>query len=531
MSDCGGAISGKVIRNTLYNTLGRFWGVIIALFLTPYIISHLGIERYGVWAFVSALIGYFGLLDFGVSASFVRYIAEFNAKKDCRSINELVNTGFVFYSLFGLAIFLLAVNYLPPLVGFFKIPSGLMDEAMFVFLTGIFIFMFSNAISPFSAIPSGLQRMDVQNGLSIALSLPNVAGTIFVLEKGYGLKGLMVSTLCVFLLSAIASVVIAFRLIPGLEFKPFSFCKRKMMVCLFNFGSRFQLARISGAVTAQTDKMLITYFLTVGMVTFYQLGNSLVSYSASIAYLLVAALMPAFTEIATTGGREMLVEAYFRSMKYLVFVIVPIFFFLVLAAPQIIFMWIGLGYGQSVAIARILAAGLLLNTLAQVAVSVCVAIDKPGLVAKASLIIIFLGVCLSFIFIRLFGFTGVAWGSAIAVNIGTSFFLYRLHGELKIANRKMARLALPFFYSAAGAYGIAWLAETFFFHAGGSPTRLAVLGLLSFKFVIFCCIYVAGVLYARVFDDYEKNLVMQRFPFLVRLTGRRAPAAEKTDAL
>ena len=508
-------LSGKILKNTAYNTLGRGWSTLVALFLTPYIIHRLGVERYGIWAFVSAIVGYFGLLDFGISSSFVRYIAQFNAKKDIRSINELVNTGFVFYALFGMAVFLLATRFMHPLAVFFKIPGALMPEAIFVFLTGIFIFMCSNAISPFTAVQTGLQRMDIQNNLAIAVSLPNIAGTVYVLEKGYGLPGVMVVMLCIFLLNSIASVIIAFRLLPGLEFRPFTACTKKMMVCLFNFGSRFQLARISGVVTSQTDKMLITYFFTVGMVTFYQLGSSLVSYSSSVAALLVAALMPAFTELATTGSRAELLEAYFRSLKYLGFVIVPVFFFLILAAPQILFMWVGLGYGKSVAITRILAVGFFLNTLAQVSASVCIAVDKPGLMARASVIIIVLSVGLSLVLLKLFGFNGVAWGSAAAVNIGTCYFLYRLHGHLAIPNRKMVRIVLPFLFSAAVAYAAAWGVELLFFRPGGAPlTRLTVLGLLAVKFTVFAALYAVGVFRARVFDSFEKKLVAERFPFL-----------------
>ena len=93
-------ISHKIIRNSVFNILGRAWGALVALFLIPYIIKYIGVERYGVWALVGVLTGYFGLLDFGIGYAFSKYIAEFYAKKDYDEINRIVNTGFVFYFLF-----------------------------------------------------------------------------------------------------------------------------------------------------------------------------------------------------------------------------------------------------------------------------------------------------------------------------------------------------------------------------------------------------------------------------------------------
>lgn len=56
------SISEKIMRNTKFNALGYFWGILIIL--TPYIIHHLGIERVGMWVIIGVLVSYFGILDF-----------------------------------------------------------------------------------------------------------------------------------------------------------------------------------------------------------------------------------------------------------------------------------------------------------------------------------------------------------------------------------------------------------------------------------------------------------------------------------
>ena len=67
------SISQKIIRNTTFNIIGRFWRILVALVLTPYIIRYIGIERYGIWALIGVVTSYFGLIDFGIGTSFIRF--------------------------------------------------------------------------------------------------------------------------------------------------------------------------------------------------------------------------------------------------------------------------------------------------------------------------------------------------------------------------------------------------------------------------------------------------------------------------
>ena len=207
-------LSQKIIRNTIFSIIGRFWGVLVALFLTPYIIHHIGVERYGIWAVIGVLTGYFGLLDFGVGSSFVKYIAEFYTKKDWGKMNQLVNSGIVFYSIFAIFIIGLGFVLINLLLPIFKIPPHLYHEASFVFLFGIALIGVSSALSAFGSVADGLQRMDISSKVGLVMSIPNIAGVIYFLEKGYGLRGLIINNGIVLGLNNIIDIIIAFKLLP-----------------------------------------------------------------------------------------------------------------------------------------------------------------------------------------------------------------------------------------------------------------------------------------------------------------------------
>jgi O-antigen/teichoic acid export membrane protein len=510
------SISHKIVRNTFSNIAGRFWGIAVAVFLTPYIIGHIGVERYGIWALVGVITGYFGLLDFGIGSSFVKYIAEFYARKEHEKINSLINTGFIFYSALGLVIIGLAAVSMGLLLFFLKIPLVFHDESSFVIFLGVVLFVGSNALSPFVALQTGLQRMDIINKVSIAVSIPSILVTMYVLEHGFGLRGLMINNAIVFVMTSVVNIVVAFRILPGLRINVMKF-DRVMFAKLFTFGYRIQLARLSTVVTAQTDKILIVYFLSIGLVTYYQLGSSMIYYAVSVCGLLVSALMPAFTEIEAKGDRGVLVDAYLRSAKYLSAVTVPIFIFLMFIASKVIFVWMGLGYSKAILVIRILCVGFMINTIAQPATAVCMAIDRPQFMSIASVIIVFLNVGLSLVLVKIFGFFGIAWGSALAVNIGTIYFLSKVHAALQVPLQKLFSRIATYLIPSVAAAVVAGAVDLVVMAQGIIVTRVISLWMAVIQFLIFGLVYSGWVYYAGLFDLRDVEFVQQKIPFLYRI--------------
>jgi len=397
-----------------------------------------------------------------------------------------------------------------------KIPPAFHNEASFTIFVGIVLFTASNALSPFSALQVALQRMDIINKISIAVSVPSILGTIYFLENGYGLRGLMLNNAIIFVITSVINIIISFKILPGLKVNILRFDK-SMFHKLFAFGCRVQLARISGVVTTQTDKFLIVYFLGVGLVTYYQLGSSIIYSAISICGLLVSALMPAFTEIEAKGQREILVNSYLRSVKYMSAVTVPLFVFLMVVAPKVIFVWMGLGYGRSILVIRILSFGFLMNTIAQVAAAVCIAIDRPQFMSIASAIIVILSIALSIILVKIFGFLGIAWGSALSVNIGTLYFLAKLHKNLQVPLKKFFCHIGAYLVPSAAAAAISLLIDFAALGEGMAVHRIFALWMAVAQFIIFVGVYAAWIYYAGLYDRRDVEFIQQKMPLAYRL--------------
>jgi O-antigen/teichoic acid export membrane protein len=502
-----GALTDKLLKNTFFNTIGRFWGIAVNLLLTPYIISRIGIERFGVWAVVAVLTGYLGLLDFGVGSSFVKFIAQYDTKKEYHKLNQVINTGFFFNLGLGIIIIFLGLTLINPLLGFFSIPALLRQEARFVFLVGIVLFAISNTCEVFIAIPNGLQRMEITNLIKMIITIPKIGGTIFFLENGYGLSGLMLNSLLIYLCYLGLTLIAINKILPQWNFNPACF-KIGMLRELFDFGIKFQLTRVSMAINTNIDKIFISHFLTLALVTYYQLGSTIIMKFQEFSLLLVSAFIPAASELFALGDKDKLVKLYHRGTKYVTMLALPLATLIFVFAPLIMLIWMGPGYLNSVRLIQWLTPAVALNLLAYPGVTISLGIGKPELILKAAIFQILLNVLLNLALILRFGFIGVIWGTAISYVVISFIFLKDFHQHIDIPPGsfylKLVGKPLGFcFVMAAPLYLINHKLKLF----NMAGNRLGAFLLFAVNSVVFLAGY--GLLLSKsgYLDTYDKELV------------------------
>ncbi|MCM8796404.1 MAG: oligosaccharide flippase family protein [Candidatus Omnitrophica bacterium] len=511
------SISKKIIRNTIYNISGRFFNAIIWVFLTPYVIQRIGADRFGILAIVGGVTGYFGLLDLGIGVSFVKFIAEFYAKRDYEKINEVANSGFFFYLLFtGITIAFLPF-VIHPLIKTLAIPNYLYDEAVFAFWGGIIIFSISSMASIFFAIQNGLQRMDIVNKLGILFSVPMVIGTIFFLEHGYGLRGLVINGVIIFVISSIANIIVAFRILPELKISPRLF-REEMFKRLFGFGFKLQIARVSSMVCLNIDKFLIAYFLPIATVTTFQLGSSVVEQVKAVSLLFMSALIPACSEVNAKNGRAELIDVYTKSTKYLALVVIPLFVFAITCARQVMFIWMGAGHERAAWIIQILGIGwgcaVVVGGIRSVMVQT---LAKTEIEMKSGLIAIIFNIPLSVILVVKFGLQGVAFGTSISLIISAIYGNMKLHKELNLSFWPFIKATILKIFAVSAFVGIVvWYiisASSNFWELN----RVTAVFVFIIEAALFFAIYLILLTYVKPLDNADVNILSRGKMYFTRV--------------
>jgi O-antigen/teichoic acid export membrane protein len=512
------SLSQKLVRNTLYNVLGKSWGIFLSLLLVPFLLAYLGLERFGLWALFGVVAGYFSLLDFGFGSSFVKYISEFQTRSDFDRLNQVVRIGLVFYGLLSLVVAALVVPCLPIIPRLFRVDSSLLDEARFVLGAGIAVLFIQNTLSVFTAVIQGLQRMDLSNKTHVAVASFRAVGIVTCIVGDYGLRGLMINQMVVAAGNGVAMMILSYRQLPQLRLRPWRW-DRALWRRMFTFGTQVQVSRVAQMIAFQMDRLLVGYFFSVASVAFYDVAIRVSSAMRTLPLLLTSAIVPAASELDTRENRPALCRLHLLGSKYLVFSSLPLAAFVLLHARQMIFVWVGPGFEPASVVLQLLAVGYFLNLVSGTASTIAMGMGRPGLEMRYGVVMAILNLGFSLFWIWAIGLYGAALGSALALGCGSIYFVYLFHRLIEQPLGSFVRLFRAPLAAVILAALLTFLAGGWF-STSGEVSRLYGGMQLVGRLALFAAVYLLSIWRMAYFARDEMTPVLGKIPWLQRSADR-----------
>src|SRR3954468_21217260 len=115
------AIANRVSFNVVGNLFNTLLNAFCGFLILPFLIGQLGRETYGFWTLIVGTVGYFLVLDLGVSGAIGRLVAAHRAKNDIAAVNVVISTTTIL--LFGVSAVVLVLAFFHP-VSFLLAVSG-----------------------------------------------------------------------------------------------------------------------------------------------------------------------------------------------------------------------------------------------------------------------------------------------------------------------------------------------------------------------------------------------------------------------
>src|ERR1700746_3645028 len=91
----------KLARGSMLRFLNLVATTLVSILIMPFVVRMLGDRLYGLWTLVAALIGFYGVLDLGLSRATTRYLAGALGSGDEDECNRVFNTGLRLYLMLG----------------------------------------------------------------------------------------------------------------------------------------------------------------------------------------------------------------------------------------------------------------------------------------------------------------------------------------------------------------------------------------------------------------------------------------------
>jgi O-antigen/teichoic acid export membrane protein len=414
-------LKAKALKNVGWNWLGAAANLIVGFFISPLILHKLGDEAFGAWVLIFSLTGYYGIFDFGIRSSIVKYVAEFQATGERARLNTIINTAF--FTCSGVAIVLFAVVGSASLFlgAVFHFSPGVEHTARALFLLVGFAAALGLPLSVFAGVLEGLQEFYVLNATQAAASVLRALLILLALHRG---MGLLTAALITVALPLLSYGMYAWKVMRAVPFQlGWSFLDRCTFRRMFQYSVLSFLSIVAFRLRFQTDAVLIGAMLSSSAITYFSIGSKLLNYS----FLLMAGLgqifVPMSSQFDAAGDKERLRKLFVLGNQACALTVFPISAVLVVLGKPIIDVWVGSRYESSYVILLILLVPSILSHVQGGSRQILYGTGRHRVLAIVSLGEGIVNVVLSIAFIHYWGVVGDAFGTAIPLTLTSVFFL------------------------------------------------------------------------------------------------------------
>lgn len=503
----GRASGGRLLSGTLWNAFGRGLPLLLALALTPVLVSQMGVERWGLFTLALALVGVFGVFDLGVGAALTRALAERIGTGQREGAAELAGAAISALTVLSMVIAGIAFAFVPWLVErALNTPPALQAEAVAAFRL---LCLAAPLVVVNAALWGALaahQRFREANLVTMPVAAMYYVGPALMLMVWQSLVGVILALLACRLANTLSYWWLARRDLPGLR------------PALPRWASVGPLVRMGGWMSASgvltqallyADRFLVGALLTLSAVAFYATPLDLVMRMWILPVAVAQALLPAMAS-AYVAHQAATAGLLRRGALLVMATVLPACLVLVAAGPEILRLWLGAEFAAGGGrVLQILSVGIFFSCAAFAPGALLDAIGRPDVNAKWQLAQAAVFLPLSALGLVWLGIEGAAaaWAARCAVDAaGRLFLVARLYPAAAAAARA---LALPL---AAGGAGLALLLPF------TAPATLAALGAAALPG------FLAAALLALTPEERRDARGLLRRPWRIRAVLRGEPA-------
>ncbi|MEN3276831.1 MAG: hypothetical protein V7631_2621 [Massilia sp.] len=438
----------RLFHNAWSNLLGAAVPALAALATVPLVVAGLGQAGYGVYALVTAIVGYFAIIDINVTAGSVKFIAAQHARGEDERVAETLCFGLAVYALIGTVGGLALYAGAGLLVtGVFTVPAALTEEAIACLQLAALGFLLGQLQSYLHSVPQALMRFDISGRMEMVFGTLVPLLTVAVLWLGLGLFEVIALRVaasavhCLLLWRAIR------RMLPGLRRR---WPGRDLRRGILGFSAYAFLSRFATLSYAHADKLIIGALVGVGGLAYFSVAATLANRVLGLTFRLSGVFFPAASALAADGELARLDRAYVKATRYVVYLNAAMLVLLAVFAHPLLAYWMGPDFARGGAtVLAVMALSQFVDSLTSLPSLVNDGMGHPRLSglfavgrALVGLVIVYLGVAG-------WGIDGAAWGHLAASLVFTSAFLIVVHG--RTVPTRLARLCAHGYLPGIGA--------------------------------------------------------------------------------
>jgi O-antigen/teichoic acid export membrane protein len=420
----------KLEKIQIIKNVGSSWfalgvNILVGIFLSPFILHRLGDAAFGIWVLIFSLTGFYGIFDFGIRSSIIRYVSKYTATNDQDEVNGLINTAMFTYTGVGvLSELITVVGCIYVDRAFHVLPEFQSTARWLLFVVGTSVAL-GFPLGVFGGMLEGLQKFYILNWTNVVSSLLRVALIVFYLNRGAGLLTVALITVGLPLLASFVRAAVALRSLP-VTFA-WKYVERSSFRHMANYSGITFMIIVASRLRFKTDALVIGKFLGAAAITYFYAGSRLVDYAGEVVSSLAQIFVPMSSQSDAAGNMDRLRKIFVAGNRACAFTTLPMTAVFIILGKSVIEVWVGKQYvAQGYPVLLTLIVPYTLMLVQSASGRILFGMGKHGKLAIVSLIEGVANVVLSILLVRPFGIIGDAIGTAIPL-AGTFLFFMPFH--------------------------------------------------------------------------------------------------------
>lgn len=393
-------------------------GNLIPFIYTPIMLRLLGQAEYGLYGIASSIMGYLGLLNFGIGGSIVRYLSKYRAIGDEQAEARVAGLFIKIYSvvcgLILVAGFVFAANI--QIYG-----RSLTADEIETLRTLVVLMTINTAIflpfSVFSSIVLAHERYVFSKVVGMLCTIAGPLLNIVLLYCGFGSVGLVVTSTA---LNFISYGLYTWYCIKKLNIRPsFGRTEPGLLNEILHFSAFVFLASMVDVLYWSTDKLIIGWAIGSVATAVYNVGATFNTYVTGLSSALSGLLVPKLTNMAVKDAPKEQFSEIFIKVGRLQFIIISFIVSAFVAfGRQFIAIWAGPEYHEAYYVALLTMIPVTVPLIQNTGLNILYALNRHKFRSIVYTCVAIANVGLTFWWVKDFGIIGAAMATCIAYVIG-----------------------------------------------------------------------------------------------------------------
>ncbi len=317
-------------------------------FLTPFIISSLGVEEYGIFMLSHSIIAWLTISDLGLGATVYKYVTTYRAKGEIEKQAHFLGQSIILYCLIALITLFAGLFCFFNLEALFpKLNASQLETLEILALLTLGNLILAIPMRPIGCIPSAYQKFVIPGFVGLCCSLLNTGLTISLLLLGF--KAIALTILAVLMSILNLSWELYYTLSTLKTRVVFRKPDWSLYQELFKFSIWVFLIQIMDLLYWKAGSPILAHTCGAVAVSIYALGVSFPNYFMTASLAISNVLAPKLMSmVALDASKEELTKVMIQAGRLQTFILSIILLGFAFIGEDFLRLWVGKSFGEDV---------------------------------------------------------------------------------------------------------------------------------------------------------------------------------------